>query len=152
MVFYLYNGPLGTPRGAKKDRKRVSDAYPVNMGYSDHYVGFVNKFGAIQGFQRGKSVLQGSSRPSLTPLNTPTHPQNTPNPIIDHPYSQFNSSSYFKTHKHSHNPPTPYLNPKMQKMAKNGNVPPHMGLISMFNIICNFPLCMALINLVTLSM
>ena len=40
--------------GAPKVQKWVSDANPVNIGQLDHYVVFGTKYGAIQGFQRGK--------------------------------------------------------------------------------------------------
>ena len=102
-----------------------------------------------------KSVFIGVKQTLVdppTPTKTPSKPPK--NPIIDPPQSQFNPSSYFTTHQQSQNPQPPPKPPKFQiakKMAKNGNVPPQMGLISVLNIICTLTLCMALISLVTLG-
>ena len=97
-----YNGPLGTPRGAPKVRKWVSDAHPVNIGQLDHYVVFGTKSGAVQEFWRGYKCPIGVKQPPLDPPRLPKTPPNSlktpPNPIIDPPYKQYNSSSYLLTH------------------------------------------------------
>ena len=64
-----YNGPLGTPKGAPKVRKWVSDAYPVNIGQLDHYVLFGTKSGAAQDFQRGKKCPIGVKQTPFDPLD-----------------------------------------------------------------------------------
>ena len=42
--------------GGPKVHKRVSDAYPVNLGQLNHYIVFGTKSGAVQDFQSGQNV------------------------------------------------------------------------------------------------
>ena len=103
-----YNGRLGTPWGAPKVWKWVSDAYPINMGQLDHHVVFGTTSGAIQDFQRGKKCHIGVEQTPLDsprPPKIPPDPHKTPlDPIIDPPYNQLNPSSYLINHKHHQNP------------------------------------------------
>ena len=73
-----YNGPLGTPRGAPKVRKWVSDFHPVNIGQLDHYVVFGTKSGVIQGFHRGKKCPIGVKQTPLDPPRLPKTPSKPP--------------------------------------------------------------------------
>ena len=45
--------------GARKIQKRVSGAFPVNIGQLDHNVVFGTKSGAVKDFQRGKKCPLG---------------------------------------------------------------------------------------------
>ena len=73
-----YNGPLGTPRGAPKVRKWVSDSHPVNIGQLDHYVVFGTKSGVIQGFQRGQKCFIGVKQNLVDPPTPTKTPSKTP--------------------------------------------------------------------------
>ena len=59
------NGPSGAPRGAQKVQIWVSDAYPVHIGQSGHYVVFGTESGAVKDLQRGKKCTIGVKQTHL---------------------------------------------------------------------------------------
>ena len=69
------NGPLRASEGGTKDQKWASDTCFANIGQLDHNVVFGTKFGAVQGFQRGKKCPKGFKQTPLDPLDPPKPPQ-----------------------------------------------------------------------------